>query len=326
MAHEIQKFGYVGEKAWHGLGEQLPEGLTAEEAFRKLGIDWGTRLAPIHATVGDKQVPLDGFRAHIREDNHDVLGVVTDGYKPIENMDVARFADLLAGDDAAVSVETAGTLMKGRRVFALVKLPEVIRVTAEDIVDLYMLVSNGHGGFASFSAYPTSVRVVCANTLRWSEADAGKGVTFRHQGDIDGKIKIARAAMGLAQAETLRFREAVAKLVKTQMDAATARAFMEIAWDRAFGIKISPESENYEKLRDKRSKEIERWMELFESPNQTLPGISGTAWAAYNAASEWIEHEKGRFEDGSPARNHSNLFGVSQVQKLRIFRAALGVS
>lgn len=334
MAHEIHasdRFGEVrknGQRAWHGLGMEIEEGLTAVEAFPLIGLAWDTELLPLFA----ERITADGIeriesdsRLHIRSDTGQKLGTVSDGYKPFDNGDLARFADALAGLDAAVVCETAGSLYDSRRIFCSVKLPQVVRASADDVLEQYVIVSNGHGGFASFSCYPTSVRPVCANTLRWSERDLSRGLSFRHTGNFDEKVKQARTVLGIAQAETVKFQEQVTALVGAQLDESATRAFMQLAWEDAFGKlnKDTMEDATYVKLLTKRDADVETWMANIENERNVMH--AGNAWGAFNAITEWHDHERGRFKgiNESDARVHSNLFGTSAMAKMRTFRRAL---
>ena len=332
MSHEIHaddQFGYVGQRAWHGLGQELPAGMSAEDGFRKLGIDWGTELRPVYVqTMSEAGIGYDeiqGHRLHVRADTGKELGMVTANYKPFENMDLARFADALAGEDAATILETAGTLYDNRRVFALVKLPQIVRATADDISEQFVLVSNGHGGTASFSIYPTSVRVVCANTLRYSERDAAKGLSFRHMGDSETKLKAARKVLGTAAKETAIYQEKVDALVRTQLDAAATVAFMELVWEQCFGKLENLEGDAKQKMLERRDRDVAAQLELLDNERNNMTGIRGTAWATLNAVTEFHDHVRGRFKSvkESYGRVHSNLFGASAAAKSKVLKTAL---
>lgn len=349
MAHEIRKhdhFAFTGERSmiWHGIGTPIEDGLDAVTAFQQTGLGWPTELQPVFRkkqVLGPDGKPLldekdqpqfemvevsDHFM-HVRPDLDLELGMVSDGYRPFENVDLARFADALAGEDAAVTVSTCGSLYDCRRIFVLVKLPQIVKATAEDISEQYVCISNGHGGFASFSVYPTSIRVVCANTLRWSERDAGRGIRFRHTGDFDEKVKMARTVLGTAQKETERFQEQVTALVKCQLSVDQTRHFMERAWEIAYGKLSNLEGEALAKMVVRRDNQVEEWIAMMENERNSMPGIEGTAWSALNAVTEFHDHSRGRFKTvaESQARVHSNLFGTSAVAKTRTLRAALAL-
>jgi phage/plasmid-like protein (TIGR03299 family) len=343
MSHGIEttdRFGEVGKKAWHGLGIEIPDGLNAQDGFQRIGLGWRTILAPVYAEVdvmgtaanGDptmvkQRIEIPEKRAHFRADDMTMLGVVSDGYRPLENMDLARFADALCdAEQGKVIVETAGSLHSGRRVFACVRLPEEVRATEEDVMKQYVLVSNGHGGFASFSCYPTSVRVVCANTLRWSESDLALGLRFFHLGSMEDKLKNARTALGIARKETQRFQEQVTALVGRSLTTAKMKELAEVIYGQCFGkIDAHLEPESRAKLEAKRDEVVGTWLKNVQNERQTLKGIEGSAWALYNGISEWHDHERGRFGEDPTAngRISSNLFGVSNEHKRKAFRRIL---
>jgi phage/plasmid-like protein (TIGR03299 family) len=323
--HETDAVGIVGSKGWHGLGRVIVPGMGAEEAFRELGIDWGTTLEPLYLRRDPN--PLDegleavpGHFAHVRDDTGEVLGVVSDGYKPFENMDLAKMADSMAGADAAVRTETAGTLHGGRRVFACVRLPaDVIAAHPEDISQSYVLISNGHGGTASLNAYLTSVRVVCMNTLRMSERDLSRGTRFRHTGDFESKVKAAREALGLAYQENERFQEAVSAMAAMQLSSADLASFLQLALVDIYGhMSDDMEPESKEKLLAKRKAMADQVLE-----NHERDVARGTVWGALNAVTEWNDHQRSRAGARTDARLHSNLFGASNVSKGKALRRAL---
>lgn len=348
MAHEINStdtFGEIrenGKRAWHGLGVEIPDGLSAEEGFEQIGLGWRTELAPIFAhrermgedengnpVITHEPVEIPERKGHFRTDTGELLGVVSDQYRPLENMDLARFADALVSSsdiDGKVVLETAGSLHNGRRVFACVKLPEVIEAAPGDVSEQYVLVGNGHGGFASFACYPTSVRVVCANTLRWSEKDVARGLRFFHLGSMEEKLANAKQALGLARRETKKFQEQVSALVGLNLTTAQMRELAVDIYYRCFGkIATDLEEDSRRKMEEKRDDLVNKWLANMEDERQRIAGIEGTGWAFYNAISQYHDHERGYFKgiEESNARVSSNIFGVSNEHKVKAFRRIL---
>lgn len=343
MARDV--FGEVralGQRAWHGLGVELPEGLTVEEGFRKIGLGWGTDLLPMVGVFdgvdGVKHVEAPDNYLHVRSDNHDVLGVVGPKYKPIANLEMARFADSLVGADATVKCETAGSLRNGRRVFTTVKLPKTIEVVSEDILELYVILSNAHDGTAAFHVYPSSVRVVCANTLGWSERDLGKGLRLQHTGKIDDKVKKAQAILGLVVHETAQFEQDIKTALSLQLGVKETAAYFSAVYDKVFGkVADQPEGEITEEdgtvvgaetrgnRVEHKKKIIARWTDLLDDARQDIKGIRGSGWAAYNAFSTWTDHERGNMRGiaDSDTRIHSNLFGIGSLTKKRAWKQVL---
>lgn len=335
MAHGItstDSFGEVrknGKKAWHGLGMEIPEGLSAEDGFRQIGLNWETRLEPVYAEILGNKVELKEHRVHVRQDTGDILGLVSDHYQKIDNLEMAKFVDALLGEDAALTLETGGSLYGGKRVFALARLPKTLEVVPGDVVKPYVCVSNGHGGFASFIGMVTEVRVVCRNTLTMAERDMSRGFKFRHMGNLDAKIAQARTLLGLANEQHLKFAEQAKALVNTDLSVGQIRDFMDAAWIRLFGElpDAVEQPEAHAKMAEKRNETIMQWLRNLENERNTLAGMRGTAWAAFNAITEWSDHQRGRFGAvaDSEARAHSNLFGVSNVGKVKVLQQALSL-
>lgn len=335
MAHEItvkDVFGEVrarGERAWHGLGVEMPPGLGAWEGFQRIGLDWETELLQMQAVLpGGGVIMTDDVKMHVRKDTRDPLGTVSSGYRPISNRRLAEWMDELCGADAAVAIETAGSLRGGRRVFCSVKLPKTIEVVNEDILELYIIGSNAHDGSARFNTYGSSIRPVCANTLGFSERDLHRGVSFQHTGDVDIKIEKARAALGIVLKEADRYETECQSLVRLNLNKEQISAYFEAVYDKTFGvIHDSLPKEEQERRAEHKKKTLAQWMLLMDDAKQNIKGITGTAWAAFNAYSQWSDHERGRFGgvDESDDRVHSNLFGVSAIGKKKAWKQALSL-
>lgn len=342
MAHEIEstdRFGEVrsrGQRAWHGLGEELPAGLSAVQGFFRLGLGWLTEMVELvgkytNPVTGETQeIPFPEHRGHLRLDNLTGLGVVGEGYKPVQNEQLAKFADALTGSMGGVELETAGSLRGGRRIFALVRLPKVIEVTDRDILKQYVLISNSHDGSSSFQVYPTLVRVVCRNTQRLSEIrDAHKGCAFRHTGDVGQKIQVARETLGIILNETERVEGMIMAMKAITLNQVETYSFMLDVFNATFGeVDSTSDDEAAKKAVARRDKVLAQWKANLENENQDLPGIRGTAWAAYNAITEYHDHQRGRFRPISEtdSRIHSNLWGVSHRSKAIAFKAAMALA
>src|SRR5262249_35498368 len=143
MAHELETYpdGSVGfvtarEHAWHRLGTVLPEQFSAAEAMQhaKLG-GWSVRKEHLQAVaVGDDGVstlPVSGRYATVRDNpatgQPEVLGVVGESYRPIQNEEHADLLDTLV-DESGAHFETAGSLRGGRQVFLTMHLPKTTSV------------------------------------------------------------------------------------------------------------------------------------------------------------------------------------------------------
>ena len=119
MAANVETMMYVREKPWHGLGTMVEEAPTSAVALRLAGLDRTVDRKSIQVCGGRK---VDNFFANVRSSDGAVLGVVSDRYKVVQNVDAFAFTDSLI--EGEVRYETAGSLMGGRKIWLLAKLPD----------------------------------------------------------------------------------------------------------------------------------------------------------------------------------------------------------
>ena len=115
------------------------DSLVREVGFTKAA-QWTDDFGIAH---GPELVPARGFKANIREDTGDVLGIVSDEYEVVDNRDAFRFLDALIGSD--LHFETAGSLWGGRRVWVLARLAEYVELGGDQSAT-YVYVANSHDG------------------------------------------------------------------------------------------------------------------------------------------------------------------------------------
>lgn len=322
MAHNLTvangrvEMAYAGDTPWHGLGVKV-EGLQTVQAMQEAaGLTWTVSPMPVFCN----SLELDGYKAVVRGDNGFVLGVVSDRYVPIQNVQAFDTLDAIVAEGSAV-VETAGSIKDGRRVWALAKLPGTFEVVPGDAVEPYVLVSWGHNGKNSLEVRLTPVRVVCNNTL--DMASKGRAnVSIRHSANAKVRIDEARTALGLIRRQVEDTAEAYRELATFTMSEYRAKGYFAELFP-------APALEDGKAYQEK----LARWnahqgelLALFDhGKGSTIPGVAGTAWAAYNAVTEWTDHVYPVTQNGSvsAARQESALFGSYADVKTRALELAL---
>ena len=193
MAALVETMYSTREKPWHGLGVVVKEAPTSEEALRLAGLDWNVVQEAIYTPFREK---IEGFKANVRDTDRKVLGVVSDRYKVVQNVEAFSFTDELLGH--GVRYETAGSLSGGRRVWLLARLPREYIIAGERISP-YLVFSNTHDGSGSVKVAVTPVRVVCNNTLNLALETAQRSFSMVHTGNISDKITEARDTLFKAE-------------------------------------------------------------------------------------------------------------------------------
>lgn len=158
--HEITNtdaVGIVNGRGWHGLGTPIPEGLTPTQA-QEMFLPWEIEQAPLKADIpGGAMEPVESHVANYRKDTGERFAIVSAGYVPVQNRDVAEFIEALVADDIKVEIDTIGSIRGGRRVWFLCK-GDAFEIGRGDVIQKNLLISNGHDGQGAFRLTPTSTR------------------------------------------------------------------------------------------------------------------------------------------------------------------------
>jgi phage/plasmid-like protein (TIGR03299 family) len=327
MAHEIDLTTgraaafYAGEPAWHRLGTVVKDARTSAEAINLAGLDWTVEQRAMAAAGPSGWIPVPNTLANVRSDTNAVLGVVSSYYRPFQNLEAFAFMDELVGEKLAM-FETAGSLKGGKRVWMLARIPQTYHVGAADEIQPYVLLTNGHDGGAALRMIPTSVRVVCWNTLTLalSKSTASEGITIFHFGELADRVQRAREALGLAVKRFETFEADANRLAQRQLTAAELATYFA-------NYLPAGDSKSSKTLR---MKMLDSLLANFENERQNLPGIRGTAWAAYNAVSEYADHTKGTSGKGDNERLDNRVnsiwFGSANSLKQKAFEDALALA
>jgi phage/plasmid-like protein (TIGR03299 family) len=332
MAHQLESvngetaFASLREPAWHGLGTVFNEEVSTTEMLKKAKLnDWNVRLEEVEIPTGmdsDKSYSFVVRDNPFTNGNKDVLGIVGERYVPLQNEELFDFADTLL--DNGGRWETAGSIKGGRVVFGSLALERETVLDpsgVSDKVNTYLLVNTSHDGSISIQASITPVRVVCANTLNLALGNRGRGGSvkqsfkIRHTQTAEGKIQVAREALGLANAYIDEFSLMANKMIETEVN---KKKFDEIVLAL------------YPKPKDEAKGANKRWENKIDLINGIYVGqfnntITGTAWGVANALTERLDW----YRNGRGGKSESILAGASgfdpmvNAEKNRIFKAVL---
>lgn len=118
MAANVETMFYVRTEPWHGLGTKVMEAPTSKDALQLAELDWQVIQEPVFTA---QEELISGYKANVRNSDRQILGVVTDRYKVVQNDEAFAFTDSLLGE--GVRYETAGSLQNGRKVWLLARMP-----------------------------------------------------------------------------------------------------------------------------------------------------------------------------------------------------------
>lgn len=328
MAHEIDQttmdrgsamFAYT--PAWHGLGTVVDSAQTTADALRIAGLDWDVRVTELSADFGDgRYAKVPSHRATYREDTMAPLGCVGMRYEPLQNRDAFGWMDDIVGESKAIW-HTCGSLRGGRKVWMLAKLPGSLEITNGDYIDKYTLILNSHDGTGAVLFFPTNVRVVCMNTARLAvsqylraERDGGLALglrLFHTAGSLEHRVQKAKQLLGVVDRSHEDFAVTARSMAATPLNS-------EQVGDYFASLVVGRSDRNQDRV-------VSSLWDRFHLPTNE-GGYGASVWTAYNAASEYADHElrvTGAGVVRAERRFRSTLFGSAHAFKDRAWQAAV---
>lgn len=319
MAHEFETGFFTRTPAWHKLGTVVNEAPSISDAIQLAGLDWPVVEAPLTASVNGVAVPVVGHKGLYRSTDNELLGVVGADYKTLQNTKAFSFFDPFL-KSGLVELDAAGSLRKGKNVWVLARIKDVQgEVVKGDSVRGYLLLSNAHDGTQAVRVQLTKIRVVCWNTLSRAvrEGDAGseKFLSVRHSGRMEIGLDAVQKSVDLMK-QTF---DLTIEAYKTLAEAGCSHDQLRKYVREIFNYQARPAEEMPNCW--------EHIATVFErGPGVgTIPGVSGSWWAAYNAVTDYIDHAqgRGRSEEG---RLHASWFGVGATRSAVAMKIALAQS
>ena len=285
-------FASRGEPAWHNLGTvfDLDADVNTATMLDLAHLSgWNVTLEAISGAFSGYNFVTEPYMVTrtnpFDQTQTDVLAVVGDKYKIVQNEDLFGFGDAIL--DGGGLWETAGSIKNGRVVFGSLSIDREIVVgagSADDVTKVYLLVNTSHDGSLAVQASITPVRVVCQNTLNLALGRVKQTFKMRHTTEVEGKMLAAREALGL----TFKYADAFeaeanalyqVEVTKQQFDKIIEAAYPKPEKDVKGAVK---------RWESKRDLLMGIWSGTADGPN-TTEAITGTAWGALNTLTERLD-------------------------------------
>lgn len=312
MAAHVETMAYAGETPWHGLGNKVEDCLTPEQMLVAAGLDWSVSKRGIYysrANSGLKAGKVDTKFALVRDSDDQFLDIVGTAYKPVQNAEAFRFfKDFVEAGGA--TMDTAGSLHDGKKVWGLAKLGNEFKLSSGDTMDSHLLLVNHHLWGFCLVAKVVTTRVVCQNTLSMALGEKGTEYRMNHLKTFDDlRISEAKEVLGLAREQANEHHKVIETLAGIQLP-------RELQIEQLAKI-FQPKMDEFS---DEAIAKANRTMKLLNAFLDTAPGADletsqGTAWGVVNAVTYWQSHVAGRTQS---ARLDSAWLGENQrkTQKL----------
>ena len=314
MAHLIEtneitgkdEIAFVGETPWHGLGQVLTKDAPIEVWRKEAGLDWQAKTAPVYFSHDNQNFStVENQNVIYRDDTNKPLGIVTNRYKVHQPSEVLDFFNTLV-QSAGFSLEVAGAIKGGKRIWALANVNKEAVVLHDDAVRGYLLLSTSFDGTAATVGQFTSIRVVCNNTLSAADAEnAPSRVVLTHGSDFDASVM--RDRLGLVVSGFEGMMDNYRKMARQGVDENYAKFIV----NDLFPASYNPQTNTF-----KESRGYKRVLELFDGAGlgASNHGVYGTKWGLLNAVTQYVDHERGHTVD---SRMSNAWFGYGNRLKTR---------
>lgn len=289
---------------------------TAAEAIEAYGLAWKAEGREI-LTADGKTIP--NYKALVRSDNGGILGVVGNRYFPVQNTAAFSFFDVLARDNGGY-FEKATAWEGGSKVALTMRFPTPTNWVVRNIGDQIqtgLRILNSFDGSGALLIAPLFDVLICSNGMVRHDKEIGR-LSIRHVTSAEHKIAEALKIYAKVDAYLFRSLELARELDKKIMDAEMVKRFIaetfqvntpEARKARAAG---TPESEievptQTRKVRD----------QVFDLFFSGLGNYGRSAWDAYNAVTEYLDHY--RFDNDEARAERASMIGSARTTKENAF-------
>ncbi|AZE62660.1 MULTISPECIES: DUF932 domain-containing protein [Pseudomonas fluorescens group] len=318
MAHLVETMAYVGQAPWHGLGSALSPKQPLEIWQREAGMDWQIQESRVHfkADAIGNLGTIHSFaeqKVLFRSDTKAPLSVVSQRYQVVQPRDVLEFYRDLT-ERSGYELETAGVLKGGRKLWALARTGQSTALKGNDVVNGYLLLATSCDGTLATTATPTTIRVVCNNTLTIAINGASQAIKVPHSTRFDSRAVKQQLGITVSQWDDFmyRMRTLAARPVKDH----EAKAYL-----RSVLCEVQAGKPEHTGLSNERA--LNKVLSLYEGRGRgaELEAAKGTAWGLLNSVTEYVDHE--RRARSNEYRMDTAWFGQGAVLKQRALDSAL---
>lgn len=307
-----------------------------DTALNEAGLNWEVRRQRVFiraSATDERMVRVEGQAAIVRDtpNGPHVFQVASNRYTPHQNRDLVQFFAEYA-DAAGARLSRLGSFDNGAQVWGQAEIPNGgFEVSPGDVVMGYLTIGSSHDGSISTVVNYSNYRIWCKNSFVAAIRDKRqRSVSIRHTREFNAAAREQAArVLGLAKEQHQEFAETARALHRVEFDERARLEFVTrltnpklladviavsspVPTDGAGALSaIIGDAER--DTRVKRAHELTR-EDLTRVGSAVLSAIvngagaePNTAWGAFNGATFYVDHERGR---GGDAARSAAMFGA----------------
>ena len=246
-----------------------------EDALKFAGLDWEVDSRPIFDDNGN---PYPNYRANVRNDNDDLLGIVSNKYHIVQNYEAFEFVDNLVNE--GFKFDRAGSFRDGRSIWVMGNLPEE-KILGDDISNNVIFV-NSHDGTSGVKVMMTPIRIICSNMMNYALREADRIWAVKHTGSITYKLEEAKATLGLAT----KYMEALNNEAERLSKIKISEAQIDAIFDKLFPIDATTTARKINNIAVMK----DNYIHCYNAAD--IANFKGTVYGALQAMSDYISHKE----------------------------------
>jgi len=286
MAHLLESMAYVNDTPWHGLGNRLTTKQPIDVWAKQAGMDWSIHASPVRfmSSINDGAEALLSFpeqQVLYRSDTKAALSVVSQRYQVVQPRDILEFYRDLT-EVSGFTLETAGVLKGGRKVWALAKTNQSTQLKGSDVFNGYLLLATACDGTLATTAQFTSIRVVCNNTLAVALDNSKGAVKVPHSTTFNAHAVKKQLGISISTWDDFMYR----------MKILSERKVNHQDSEKYFARLLS--DVNVQSDRPMNESALKKMLALYDGHGRgaELASSKGTALGLLNTVTEFVDHER----------------------------------
>jgi phage/plasmid-like protein (TIGR03299 family) len=269
---------------------------TVDEALESIGANFEVQTIDL---ITESGAAVYSNRATVRTDTNTVLGVVGNGYVPIQNSIAFACFDALR-KTAKATFEYGYLINGGQQVILQAKIGADWEARPGDVISNYITLMNSHNGSKLWKIFFTPKRLFCLNQLRAALKKSTNEIAIKHTKNSEFKMVEALKLLSCAAEYFIEFKETSQRLAQKIVDKKMIDAFLTDIFGDI--------SSNNKKQQDK--------IETVERLIHTGKGNNGsTAWDVYNGLTEYADHYRYNHKENSEELNNASALLTSAAIK-----------
>lgn len=280
------------EKLHTGFGNEIINATTYEDVLSQAGLDWTVATHPAYADYNGKMIPVPGMNVVVRDQDQKTLGVVSDRYKIVNNVDAFDFTKSLI-DDGTVEFIRGGSYKGGKATWLESKITTDYSILG-DKTECYLIFKNTHDGTGSVICMIVPERIACSNAINLALKNAPRHWRCVHSGNPLEKIKAAKEILlgGTTYMEALNAE--AEKLQKIKLTDNEIIAFT----NRLFPIV----DDMTDRIKETRELYRSQLLQVYNEKDD-LQNFGDTGYKFIGAVADYIDHNVGKRTTATASEN-----------------------